>query len=282
MFQKHKIVPAIMTAMLVAAGCAKKESHADQSAAPAAAAAPSAPAPHAPSLDGIDFKAVADAAVADPARPAEDRDDDDRRKTVESLVFMRVAPGLTIFEIEAGAGWYTELFSHAVGPTGKVYMHNPPSFLEFVSEKIDARLDGGRLANVTSTATNFDELEAADQSVDLVTWVHGPHELYFKPGDGVTLGDPRGAYAEIYRILKHGGSFVAIDHSAVMGANQTVGNDLHRVDKTLVIERATEAGFRLAAESDFLANPKDDRKLSVFDPKIKGYTDQFALRFVKD
>lgn len=276
-------------AVSLATGCGKKEATPAPGAAPAAEAptaeateTPAAPPRRAPSLDGVDFKAVADAAVADSRRPAEDRADDARRKAAESLVFMRLAPGLSVFEVEAGGGWYTELLAHAVGPSGKVFMQNPPSFMEFVGEKVAARLQDGRLANVTETISNFDELESQDASVDLVTWVHGPHELYFTPSEGVTLGDPAGSYAEIYRILKPGGSFVVIDHAAKPGSDESTGDTLHRIDKAIVVTMAKTAGFRLVDESAFLANPKDDHTRDVFDEKIKGYTDQFSLRFVKD
>jgi predicted methyltransferase len=72
-----------------------------------------------------------------------------------------------------------------------------------------------------------------------------------------------------------------IDHSAVAGAPESSGNDLHRVDRAIVVEMAEAAGFRLEAESDFLANPADTREITVFDPAIRGQTDQFALRFRK-
>ena len=192
----------------------------------------------------------------------------------------RLKPGMTVFEIEAGGGWYTELLSHAVGPTGAVIMQNPEGFRDFVGDKIDARLASHRLGNVRESYSNFDFLDAEDASVDLVTWVQGPHELYFTPDSG-SLGDPKKSYSEIYRILKPGGAFVVVDHSAVDGAPETTGNDLHRVDKAIVEKMAEDAGFTLEATSDFLANPEDDRTLGVFDPTIRGYTDQFALRFRK-
>jgi predicted methyltransferase len=194
---------------------------------------------------------------------------------------MQVAPGAYVFEIEAGSGWYTELLLHAVGPQGSVVMQNPEGFLAFVGEQINARLADGRLANVTQSLSNFDALSVEDGTVDLVTWVQGPHELYYKPDSGGSLGDPAASYAEIYRITKPGGAFVVIDHSAVAGAPETTGNDLHRIDRALVVAMAEAAGFHLEAESDFLANPEDPRTIAVFDPAIRGHTDQFALRFRK-
>jgi predicted methyltransferase len=258
------------------AACAEKD------AAPAAAPivpAESQPAESAPSAP--DYAAIAAAAVADARRPEADRADDERRKPAAALEFFRVAPGMTVFEIEAGAGWYTELLSHAVGPGGAVVMQNPEGFRAFVGEQIDARLKDARLANVRQSLSNFDVLDAPDASIDIATWVQGPHELYFLPQDGKSLGDPAKSYAEIFRILKPGGAFAVIDHSAVAGAPESAGNDLHRVDRAIVIAMAAAAGFTLEAESDFLANPEDPRTIGVFDPAFRGKTDQFALRFRK-
>lgn len=272
-----RTVLAAGAAAALLAACAKNGAdQAHQEGAPTAEAG--SPAASAPALD---FAAIAAAAVADPRRPEADRANDERRKPERALEFMQVAPGASVIDIEAGGGWYTELLSHAVGAKGKVIMQNPASFLDFVGEDIEARLADGRLANVVQSLSNFDALEADDASADLVIWVQGPHELFFLPGENITLGDPAGSYAEIVRVLKPGGAFVAIDHAAVEGAPETTGNDLHRVDKKIVIEMARRAGLTLAGESDFLANPDDDRLTNVFDPAIRGRTDQFALRFVK-
>jgi predicted methyltransferase len=41
------------------------------------------------------------------------------------------------------------------------------------------------------------------------------------------------------------------------------------------------AGFTFAGESKLLANPADDRTKPVFDPAIRGKTDQFVYKFSK-
>lgn len=224
---------------------------------------------------------TAAAAIANPGRLAGDGADDARRKPAEVLEFMQVAPGMTVFEIEAGGGWYTELLSWAVGPDGSVVMQNPEGFLAFVGEQLAQRFADGRLANVRQSISNFDELDASDGSADLVTWVQGPHELYFVPTEGDGLGDVDASFAEVYRVLKPGGAFVVIDHAAQAGAPSTTGNYLHRIDKAIVIDLAQTAGFVLEAEADFLANPDDPLANAVFDPSIRGYTSQFVLRFRK-
>jgi predicted methyltransferase len=48
------------------------------------------------------------------------------------------------------------------------------------------------------------------------------------------------------------------------------------------VRREVEAaGFKFEAESTLLANPADPHTLRVFDPTIRGRTDQFLFRFRK-
>lgn len=267
----------LLAASALALAACEKKADAPTGSAPAEEAAPAAETP----APVVDYAAVAAAAVAHPERPAADRERDASRKPEQALAFMQVAPGERAFDIEAGAGWYTELLARAVGPEGAVVLQNPASFYGFFGEALAARLADGRLANVRESKSLFDALDGADASYDLVSWVQGPHELYFAP-EGESLGDPAKAYAEIHRILKPGGRFVAIDHSALAGAPESTGGDLHRIDKAIVIRMAEAAGFTLEADSDFLANPDDPRTIGVFDEAIRGKTDQFALRFRKN
>lgn len=255
------------SALLLAASCGEKPAVSDE--------APATAEQNAPGADAIA------AAIASPDRWAADSERDALRKPSETLAFAEVAPGMSIFEIEAGGGYFTELFSLVAGPEGSVVMQNVESIPPFLGEEMTARLAEGRLANVRKSITNFDALDAEDGSIDLVTWVQGPHELYYVPEDGQTLGDPAASFAGIFRIVKPGGAFVVIDHSAVEGAPSTTGNELHRIDKGHIIALAETAGFVLDGEGDFLANPEDDRTKIVFDPSIRGKTDQFALRFRK-
>lgn len=238
------------------------------------------PAPTSEESAAPSYSELAAAALANPQRHEGDSADDERRKAGEALDFFGVASGMKVFEVEAGGGWYTELLSYAVGPEGSVVMQNPAGFREFAGEEIDARLAGGRLANVRENYSNFDALDAPSGSIDLATWVQGPHELYYKPESG-TLGDPAGSFAEIYRILKPGAAFAVIDHAAEAGAPSTTGDSLHRIDKAIVIGLAEGAGFVVETESDFLANPDDPLANPVFDPAIRGHTSQFAIQFRK-
>ena len=244
-----------------------------------AAAAPAAPAePAAP--EGFDYDSV----FGEDDRPATDYEQYEVRKSKDVLAFTGAAPGMTVVDLEAGGGLYTELLSRVVGDTGQVYMQNPPAFDAFLGDAVEKRVDG-RLANVTKVRAPFDDLSAVpDDSADLVTWLLGPHELWYTP-DGAepgALGDPEGAFAEIARVTRPGGAFVVLDHMAPAGAPATTGGETHRIDKAIVIAMAEANGFTLTEESGLLANAEDDGSLNVFDPAIRRKTNRFLLRFTKD
>jgi predicted methyltransferase len=240
----------------------------------ACATAPTPPRP--PALGAADYTTI----LADPARTEADRKDDAARKPAEVLAFAQIRPGDTVLEMEAGRGWYSDIISGAVGPTGKLIVQYPPEFA-YGDPAFKARTDSGRLQNATITRTHFDALEATDGSVDKVLWILGPHEVYFTPPNTQGLGDPARTYAEIARVLKPGGEFIAMDHSATPGAPTTTGQTIHRVDPAHVVAAAQGAGLVYVEKSDLLANPDDDRTKSPFAPDIRRHTDQFLFRFRK-
>lgn len=239
------------------------------------AACVSAPATNS-ALSAADFGVI----LSDPARTEADKKDDAARKPAEVLAFAGVVPGTTILEMEVGRGWYTEILSAAVGPTGKIITQNPAEFA-YSAPALATRRAAGRIPNVVETTTPFDKLEAADGVIDKVIWILGPHELYYVPKDSKGLGDPAKAYAEIMRVLKPGGEFIAMDHAADAGAPSSTGATIHRIDPAIVLAAAKTAGLLFVESSDILANPEDDRSKMVFDATIRRHTDQFLFRFRK-
>lgn len=267
------LMVAGMSAALVACGQNANTGKAAPAPPKSAPATKAAPAP--------DFAALAAAAVADPARPDKDRADDAARKPAAVLAFAGIAPGMTVLEMEAGSGYYTQMLSTLAGPSGHVIMQNPAAFDAFLGERVAARLAGGRLGNVRLSKTSFDALDAPDASVDVVTWFLGPHELFYTPKDGASLGDPKASFAQIFRVLKPGGALVVLDHAAAAGAPSSTGGKTHRIDPAIVKALARNAGLELVASSAVLANPDDDHNLLVFDPRVRRKTDRFLLKFKK-
>ena len=218
------------------------------------------------------------AALSHQDRPAEEAADDGRRMPLEVLSFAGIEAGMAVLELEASGGWYTEILARTVGSSGVVVMQNPAAFEGFTGDADDNR--AASLPNVTLSTTNFDMLEPSDGSIDLVTWILGPHELWFKPG-GNSLGDPAQTFAEIARVLKPGGRFLAVDHHATAQAGEEVGGTLHRIGEGVISKYAEDAGLRLVRSSNMHINPEDTLTNGASDPAIQGRTSKFVLLFEK-
>lgn len=221
-------------------------------------------------------------AVASPDRPAADRARDKARQSEAVLGFFRIAPGMNVLDLYAGGGYYTELLSLVVGPTGRVVSHNNALYEKFAQKELAARFTPGRLANVERLAAENNELELPPGRFDAVLMTNVYHDVYFvdeKAGwpriDGPKL------LATVFSSLKPGGILGVTDHAALPGAPAETGGTLHRIDPALLRRDIEAAGFVLEAESDVLINPADDRTKTAFDPSVQGRTNQVVLRFRK-
>ena len=74
---------------------------------------------------------------------------------------------------------------------------------------------------------------------------------------------------------------MVLDHVATAGSGIDATETLHRIDPARVKSDVLAAGFKLDAESSILANSGDDHTKNVFDPSVRGHTDQFLFRFRK-
>jgi predicted methyltransferase len=83
----------------------------------------------------------------------------------------------------------------------------------------------------------------------------------------------------IFDALKPGGSFLVIDHVAASGSGLRDTETLHRIDPMQMRREIEAAGFILEAQSNVLRNADDDHTRAVFDPMVRGKTDQMVLRF---
>lgn len=279
------MILGLSVSLLTLASCGQNTDEVDTTKAEAETEMAGAPEIAKPVVAEQGNKAAVTMALLNPNRPDADRADDDTRKAADVLQFTGIKPGMVVLEIEAGGGYYTQALSYLVGAEGKVIKQNPAGFDAFLKpEDVVARFgkDGNRLVNVEHLKSNFDEFDTIpDNSVDVVTWVLGPHELFYLPEDGSTLGSPDKSYAEVYRVLKSGGKFIALDHKATPGAPETTGNTTHRIDPDTVKARAVTAGLAFKRASDVLANSKDDYNLNVFDPSVRRKTDRFLHMYVK-
>lgn len=215
------------------------------------------------------------AALADPAR-ADQAGDDARRQAAAVLAFSGVKPGDVVVDYLPGAGYWTRLFTTLVGPKGKVYALWPAAGAKYAEKTLPA-LKARGLGNVVAEvqATNLPTLP---QPADLFWTVQNYHDI---PNKGA--GEPalRAFDAAVFKLLKRGGTYVVIDHADALGTGLAGTETRHRIDPDAVRRQVEAAGFRFVGASKVLANPADDHSKNVFDPAIRGRTDQFVLKFRK-
>ena len=116
------------------------------------------------------------------------------------------------------------------------------------------------------------------EPLDTIITVQNMHDLYI---GAMPQGTGPKALAALFKALKPGGTLLVVDHSAVPGAGLAAANSVHRMDLQQAISALTAAGFTVEAESEIYRRPDDPRTANVFDPSIRGKTDQFVLRLRK-
>ena len=157
------------------------------------------------------------AAVADSNRPDADKLRDANRKPVQTLEFLGVKPGEQIAEILPGSGYFTRIFSKAVGASGHVYALVPerpasaPANLPDLAGAVKAIAADPNYPNVTVVIQPLTKL-VTPTPVDLVFTAQNYHDLHNFPVDVVAFNKT------ILDSLKPGGLYVVLDHSAPAGS----------------------------------------------------------------
>jgi predicted methyltransferase len=221
------------------------------------------------------------AAVADSNRPDADKQRDANRKPAETLAFTGVKPGAQVAELLPGGGYFTRLFSKAVGSSGHVYalvpapLANAPADAPDFAARVKALAADPNYANVTVVVEPFSQL-AVPAPVDLVWTSQNYHDLHNFPGLDVGVFNKM-----VFDDLKPGGIYLVLDHAAEAGSGARDTKTLHRIDPEAVKKEVLAAGFVLAGSSDLLRQPSDAHAVKVFDPAVRGKTDQFILKFRK-
>jgi predicted methyltransferase len=216
------------------------------------------------------------AAVANSNRPAKDTARDAARKPAEVLAFAGVKPGQTVIELIPGGGYFTRILSAAVGPKGHVTEEVPLRGGQDMSAASNGVAADPHFSNVSEAALTPDAIGKAGPA-DIVWTSQNYHDLHLT----VLKLDVVGLDRQIFAALKPGGIFFIEDHAATPGTGISTTDAEHRIDEDFVKKEVESVGFRLAGESDVLRNPADNHTLKVFDPAIRGHTDQFLLKFKK-
>ena len=236
---------------------------------------------HASELRADPIPANIAAAVADVNRPDADKARDVNRKPAETLAFTGVKSGAVVAELLPGGGYYTRIISKAVGGSGHVYalvpapMADAPADVPDFAARVKAVAADPNYANVQVVVESFSQL-AVPAPVDLVWTSQNYHDLHNFPGLDVDVFNKM-----VFDDLKHGGIYLVLDHEAEAGSGGRDTATLHRIDSETVKEEVLAAGFKFVASSHLLRQPGDSHKVKVFDPTVRGRTDQFILKFRK-
>lgn len=207
-------------------------------------------------------------ALSSDARPAEAKARDGIRRPAQVMDLLGVESGMTVVDVEALGGWYTEVLSAAVGPRGRVIAQVGPRGLQ-QNEGAPSKSQAERLGNVEVT---FEALtEVAPNSADRALTALNLHDYI------IFFGGEPGAVAylqSIYDVLKPGGLAAIIDHE---GSPNRDNNDLHRIPAADAKRLIQQVGFEIATESDLLHTNADDHSLSIRDPRLGRNTDRFLF-----
>lgn len=242
--------------------------------APSAPVTPASAAPAAPATSSYD------AIVNAPDRDPEDRKLDGSRHPAELLAFFDIRPGMHVAELGSGGGYTAELLARAVAPNGVVYGVNTPFFLQRFAEKPwSARLAKPVMKSVVRLDREFDDPFPPDvHDLDAVVIILIYHDTVWQKADRDKMNHA------VFTALRPGGVYGIVDHSARAGSGIADVQTLHRIEESVVRGEVTRAGFRLAAEANFLKNPADTRDWNDSPREAgdrRGTSDRFVLKFVK-
>jgi precorrin-6B methylase 2 len=156
---------------------------------------------------------------------------DERLQIDRVMDILKITPGKSVADIGAGSGWFTVRAARRVGDTGVVYAVdiNPEAV-----RSIDQRSQKEGLHNVKTILSRSDDPQLPANSVDSVLLLKTYHEV-----------DKPVALLRNLRALLRAGARVGIIDRNGNGEN-------HGVNRDIVIKEASEAGYSLRAQYDFV------------------------------
>ncbi len=239
------------------------------------------------------------AAIAAPTRTDSNRARDPYRHPYETLAFFGVEPDDTVVEIWPGGGWYTEILApYLASGGGTLYLAAPEWGRSGITklQQANAPVYGGlRVADFPMFEGKAAEIPAG--SADVVLTFRNVHNwrMGYRRDDKQDYSAE--AFRQVYAMLKPGGVLGIVDHRLPEDASDERERNSGYIKVSTVRRLAESAGFRLEAESEINANPKDTANwpdgvwtlppsLALKDKDRERYlaigeSDRMTLKFVK-
>jgi predicted methyltransferase len=201
------------------------------------------------------------AAIGGKQRSAANTLRDPARHPYETLSFFGIKPNMTVVEIYPGGGWYTEILAPYLRNDGLLITaeNNPQS--DDPEERRSAQPLVEKFAKnpeiydkVKMASFNPSGTYAPAGSVDMILTFRNVHNWVYKY-DEPTL---KKIFSNMYASLKPGGVLGVVEHRLPESVAQDAQASTGYVHPSFVIKLAEGAGFKLAAQSEINANPKDN------------------------
>ena len=255
-----------MTLLAIAlVGCSEPEQAATAPNAPTPATAPATAPPVAAPVAVANSGSGIEAAVSGDWRSAEDRSRDSARHPVAALEFYGLAPGMTILEVQPGAGWWTEILAPYARANGGSFhataadIANPElpeasrTSREAFAARFAAKPEIYGTVNLVNLGAKSAPLPAA--TFDFILSARSVHGW-------VNNNVADKMFADFFQALKPGGILAIEQHRANEGAvasDPVTGTTSGYVMQSSVVAMAEKAGFTLEASSEINANAADTK-----------------------
>ena len=230
-------------------------------------------------MERLDLAQRIDKALKAPDRSMEHRLRDENRQVQKIIetAWPTLAPltGNRVLDVASGGGYLAMIYSTLVGPNGHVDIHNTPGWIaQFPGMDPERQRGWIKRENIGWVTLPWHELDAPDQSYDLILLGQVYHDIILEGGDAAAMNK------RFFDMLTPGGRVVIEDHDAIETMPLVQQVNLHRISKGDVIGQFLAAGFRQAGEAE-IESQYDNRKMNVFWPAVRGRTDRFILVFEK-
>jgi predicted methyltransferase len=249
-----------------------------------------------PPTSATDFTAgQLDAVLAGSWRSENNKARDVYRHPKATLQFFGLQPDQTVIEITPGSGWYSEILAPLLRDNGH--------YIAAVADNdAEAKQDAAGLrTKFAADSTEYGKASIVGfnpqapvfgpaGSADMVLTFRNVHNW-------AMAGTAQTMFKAFYAVLKPDGVLGVVDHRAALGATFDSVKSSGYLPTDYIIKLATDAGFKLDAQSEINANPKDTKDypkgvwtlpptLTLGDQDRAKYlaigeSDRMTLRFVK-
>lgn len=193
------------------------------------------------------------AALAGSQRSEANKARDVYRNPTATLKFFGVTPKSKVVELWPGGGWYTEILAPYLLAKGSLTVAPP---FGKRAETMAAKLAASPPLYSKVKLAHFPMVEGATPvvpgSADVVLTFRNVHNWRFGGTDAT-----QSAFNQIYAMLRPGGVLGIVEHRLPENMDSAMEEKSGYMKRSSVVAFATKAGFKLVAESEINANPKD-------------------------